>query len=58
MMAMVGAGLLPGLAFVAEHHMTKRVRADMEAGVTERAFFLPRSTSRGDEEAVPEEAGD
>jgi integral membrane protein len=46
MLAMVGAGLLPGLAFVAEHYMTKRVRADMEAGVSERAFFLQRSAAK------------
>jgi integral membrane protein len=46
MVAMVGAGLLPGLAFVAEHYLTKRVRADMEAGVAERAFFLQRTASK------------
>jgi integral membrane protein len=46
MLAMVGAGLLPGLAFVAEHYLTKRVRADMDAGVAERAFFLQRARSK------------
>jgi integral membrane protein len=46
MLAMVGAGLLPGLAFVAEHYMTKRVKADMEAGIAERAFFLRRTASK------------
>ncbi len=46
MVAMVGAGLLPGLAFVAEHYLTKRVKADMEAGVAERAIFLQRSASK------------
>jgi integral membrane protein len=43
MLAMVGAGLFPGLAFVAEHYLTRRVRADMEAGVAERRFFLRRT---------------
>jgi hypothetical protein len=43
MMAMVGAGLLPGLAFVAEHFMTRRVQADIDAGVAERRFFLDRT---------------
>jgi integral membrane protein len=46
MMAMVGAGLLPGLAFVAEHYLTRRVRADMAAGIAERKFFLQRTASK------------
>lgn len=46
MLAMVGAGFLPGLAFVCEHYMSKRVRADMEAGVPERLFFLARTASK------------
>lgn len=46
MLAMVGAGLLPILAFVVEHYMTKRVRADMAAGVPERKFFLARTASQ------------
>jgi integral membrane protein len=43
MMAMVGAGLLPGLAFVAEHFITRRVQADIDTGVAERRFFLHRT---------------
>jgi integral membrane protein len=46
MLAMVGAGLFPGLAFVAEHYLTRRVRADMEAGVAERRFFLSRTAAK------------
>lgn len=46
MVAMVGAGLLPILAFVVEHYMTKRVRRDMAAGVPERQFFLARTASK------------
>lgn len=45
MLAMVGAGLLPILAFVVEHYMTKRVRRDIAAGVPERRFFLERRQS-------------
>lgn len=46
MLAMVGAGLLPILAFVVEHFMTKRVRADMAAGIPERKFFLARTATK------------
>jgi len=45
-LAMVGAGLLPILAFVCEHFITKRVKADMAAGVPERMFFLARTTAK------------
>lgn len=46
MLAMVAAGLLPILAFVVEHYMTKRVQEDMAAGVPERKFFLARTESK------------
>jgi integral membrane protein len=45
-LAMVGAGLIPILAFVVEHYTTKRVRREMAQGVPERKFFLARTASK------------
>ena len=43
--AMVGAGLVPGLAFVLEHRVVRRVRAEEAAGEV-RAHLIPRVALR------------
>lgn len=42
MAAMIGAGLLPFLAFFIEHRVTKRMRAAIESGRQESSFSLRR----------------
>jgi integral membrane protein len=55
--AMVGAGLVPFLAFVVEHRVVQRVRAEQELGRADVAHLVPRVALRQERGTTEDSSG-